>query len=216
MIFAKITGGIKKLVAEVEPSNSLRVIESPFPPLDLDGGMRVFRQHLTDDGLVTDGSNQAMNVNGGVTNVDFYVGASGTADRYICLLSFVISDAGQTLNEFANTNAALTNGCRLFYSDDRGEVDIHDSLKTNFQFVRLCAGEPAFSGAGSNPAFRATNVSGTSEGYLPVLDMRRTFGFKWGVRLKKDTSQKITMRIRDDCTAADQFDCIAYGFEREE
>ena len=146
------------------------------------------------------------------TNQTFYVQASETRDRYICQLSFVIADASQTLNEFANTNAALTNGCRLFYEDELGEVDIHEALKTNFQFVRLSGGSPAFGDAAN--AFRASNVSGASEGYLPVLDLRSMFGFRWGVRLAVGTTQRIAMTIRDDCSAADQFDCIAYGFER--
>ena len=120
--------------------------------------------------------------------------------------------AGQTLSEWGNTNSALTNGCRLFYTDESGEVDIHDALKTNWDFIRLCLGNPAF-GDGS-AAFRASNVSGASEGYIPFLDTRQTFGFRWGIRLAAGSSQRVTLRVRDNVSAIDQFDCIAYGFER--
>lgn len=205
-------GGGSKVRAKVDPSKALCTIENPFPPLDIEGGMRVFRQHLTTDGLITDGSNQDMTVDGSSTNVDFYVQADPDADRYICVVSFVIVQASQTLNEFANTNSPLTNGCRFFYEDQKGEVDIHEALKTNFDFIRLCLGQPAFGDAAG--AFRAGNVVSTAEGYLPTLDLRQAFGFRWGVKLARGSSQKIVLRIRDDCTAPDQFDVICYGFER--
>ena len=122
------------------------------------------------------------------------------------------ADAGQTLSEFGNTNAALTNGCVLEYVDEDGPVTIHDALKTNWDFIRLSGGSPAFGDAAA--ASRASNVSGTSEGYIPFLDLRKTFGFKWGFRLASGSRQKIVLRVRDDLTVPDQFDCIAYGFER--
>lgn len=153
-----------------------------------------------------------MAVDGSTTNVNFWVPAGQENDRYICRLDFVIADAGQGLNEFANTNSALTNGCRFFYEDDLGEVDIHDALKTNWDFVRLAGGNPAI--GATTDAFRASNVSGASEGYIPQLDLRTTFGFRWGLRLAFGTVQRLVITIRDDCTAADQFDVIAYGFER--
>ena len=96
----------------------------------------------------------------------------------------------------------------------KGTVTIHDALQTNFDFIRLCAGNPSFGDAAG--AFRADNVSSTSEGYLPILDFRSTFGFKWGLRLKVGSQQKLILRVNDNVTGVDQFDCIAYGFTRSE
>jgi hypothetical protein len=207
-----IDGGSTPIAACVDDSQSLYMIESPFPPKSGQSRMRIFRQHLTTDGLISDGTNQNMLVDGSSTNVDFYVGSSDKKDRYICIISFLIVDASQTLSEFGNLNTALTNGCRLFYGDDQGEVDIHDALKTNFDFIRLCVGSPSF-GDGAT-AFRAANIASTSEGYLPTLDLRHLFGFKWGVALRVASSQRLTLRIRDDVSGLDQFDAICYGFER--
>lgn len=95
-----------------------------------------------------------------------------------------------------------------------GEVLIGDNLTTNFSFVRLCSGSPAFGDAAG--AFRASNVSGASKGFLPFLDIKRVFGFRWGIKLGFGTSQKIGIRIRDDIRTIDVFNCIAYGFDRVE
>lgn len=194
----------------IDDSGASLNIVKPLPPyLGLEGKqkMRIYRQYLK-----TSAGASSMLVNGSSTNVDFYVEADDNLDTYITNLSFVIADASLSLNQFGNITA-LTNGCRLFYQDNAGEVDIHDALKTNFQFIRLCGGVPSF-GSTTN-AFIASNVSGTSEAVIPTLDLKQRFGFQWGVVLKGGTNQRITLRVRDDCSGVDQFDCIAYGFTRE-
>jgi len=204
-----VSGGIKPTSLTIDPSGAAFNMEVPMPPYGGEAKMRVFRQYLTDDG--TSSGDNDMRTDGSSTNVDFYVSSQQENDLYISELSFVISDALAALNSFG-TLSALTNGCRLFYSDAEGEVDIHEELQSNFDFVRLCAGSPAF-GDGNN-SFRANNVSGNSEGFLPVLDIRKTFGFRWGLRLAAGTSQRLTLRVRDDTTGVDSFNCIAYGFTR--
>ena len=77
----------------------------------------------------------------------------------------------------------------------------------------MCQGNPAF-GNGTG-AFRANNASGNSEGYIPVLDITDVFGLTWGIKLRKGTSDRIIMRIKDDTSAVDAFNCIAYGFTRK-
>lgn len=132
-------------------------------------------------------------------------------DLYITALSFLISDLNAVLNQFG-TIGALTNGCQLIYQDQRGDVFIHDELKTNFDFIRLGLANPPFGDAAT--AFRANNMSGNSEGYIPVVDFRTTFSLPWGIPLKAGTNHRITLRVRDDVTGVDAFDCISYGFTR--
>ena len=152
-IDARIVDGTNtKQAAEVDDNNCLKEVGWPEPPLEYTQKLRVFRQHLTDDGLPTDGSNQDMTVDGSSNNVDFYIGSSDTSDRFITMISFLIADAGATLNEFGNISA-LSNGCRLFYTDSAGEVDIADSLTTQFEVIRLCVGDPPFGDAAA--AFRS-------------------------------------------------------------
>ena len=195
--------------AKVSDQCALVVSSAGCPPLMLQKN-RVFRQYLTDDGTAT--GSEDMKVDGSATAVEFWVAAANDDDRYITTLSFVIADATATLNKFGNITA-LTNGCQLYYETLAQTVDIHDALKSNFDFVRLCMGAPAFGDAAA--AFRASNVVGNSEGYIPVLDLRRLVP-PYGIKLDRGTTQRLVLKVRDDCTGVDGFDCIAYGFDRFE
>jgi hypothetical protein len=208
-IDVKLISGANATAVGVTDENALYVQDQGLPPPAPQGRGQVFRQFMTDDGT-SSGSND-MQVDGSSTAVEFWVQADSTYDLYISSLSFVIADASATLNKFGNITA-LTNGCQLEYFTDGGTTTIADALKTNFDFVRLCLGIPSFGdGAG---AFRASNVESTSEGYLPVLDIKNVFGIPWGIRLRPGTSDKIILRVRDDTTGVDAFNCIAYGFTR--
>jgi hypothetical protein len=204
-----IDGNGKAFYATVTAENSICTQDSGLPvPEPLARGV-VFRQFLTADGTAA-GSND-MQVDGSSTAVEFWVPADKTYDLYIANLSFVIADATATLDKFG-TITALTNGCDLEYFTDTGTVTIASALKSNFDFVRLCLGNPPFGdGAG---AFRAGNVEGNSEGYIPVLDFKQVFALPWGIRLRAGTTDKIILRVNDLTTGVDAFNCIAYGFTR--
>jgi len=206
-----IGAGPERTEARVERSGAISTVERPFPPFGVRQNVRPFRQFLTLDG--TPGGSSDMLVDGSVTPVDFFVTAPQEADLYIIRLSFIIVDQNMTLNQFGNI-AALTNGVRLFYTDELGEVDIAESLQTNFDFIRLCSGLPGV-GDGTS-AFIAFNVSGNSEGIIPVLDLKDTFGFRWGLELRNGSMQKVVLTIRDDITGIDAMNVIVYGFLRLE
>ncbi len=208
MIDVKVRGNDGQ-IASVGAEKTLSVQDQGLPPLKPVGRGQIFRQFLTDDGT-SSGSND-MQVDGSTTAVPFWVPANATNDLYIANLSFVIADATAVLNKFGNITA-LTNGCELEYFTDGGTTTIASALKSNFDFVRLCLGNPPF-GDGT-AAFRASNVEGASEGYIPVLDFRKVFGIPWGIRLRPGTTDKITLRVNDDTTGVDAFNCIAYGFTR--
>jgi len=191
---------------KVDDQSGLVVSVNTSPPIGVQKN-KIFRGYLTSSTGVTD-----MRVNGSVTNVNFSISASNTADRYITQLSFIIADAGASLNQFGGL-AALTNGCNLYYTRQEEIVTIHNALKSNWDFVRLCHGNPAF-GATTN-AFIASNVFGLSEGVIPVLDFTKWLP-PYGVKLDKSSTQTLTLTVRDNCTGVDQFDCIAYGFDRLE
>ena len=202
-----LTTGIKfgRYMLNILSDGSLPVTQNTFPVLTKQDETLIFRAAMTTSAGASD-----MKVDGSSTNVQFSINADVNDDIYITSLSFVISDASATFNKFGNLTA-LTNGCEFFYETTEGKVVIHDALKSNFDFVRLCNGNPPFGDGAS--AFRAGNVSGNSEAYLPVFDTR-VFGFPWGIRLRAGTEQKIVLTIKDDCTGVDQFDAVAYGFRR--
>ena len=200
-------GAGRGYTAKVSKEGFLFTQEAPFPPASEETKITVYREFLT---LNNDGTTNDMRVNGSTTPQRFFINAEPNFDVYITTVSFLIADAGASLNEFGGI-AALTNGCRFYYEDVNGEINIGTNLVSNFEFVRLCQGNPAFGGGGS--AFLANNVVGTSEAFIPVFDFRN-FGFKWGLKLAAGTNNRLILEVNDNVTALDAFNAIAYGFRR--
>lgn len=216
MITTKIKGG--KNEALVDNEGRLFTLASLIPPINPISETRIFRGYLTNDGLVNDGTNENMLVNGSVTNQEFYINSSPDGDRYIDSVNFILAGAGAELDEFINI-ARLTNGVEIKYVDpELGDVIINDSIKSNFEFIRLCSrGAPPI-GDGLS-AFRANNISGSGggafEGYFMTLDFSDQFGIPYGVRIPKGTSLKLSVIIKDNLSAVTgEFNAIAYGFDR--
>lgn len=192
----------------VSDEGEANVVVHSHPPRAEGDTPLPLREYLTLNGA---GSINDMRVNGATSNAIFSVLANTTEkrDKYISAISFAIADAGASLNQFGNIGS-LSNGFELrWVTDTFGTVVIADSLKTNFEFIRMSGGDPAF-GDGTG-AFRANNVSGNSEGYIPFVDFDEIFGLKWGFRLRYGTNDRIEMVIKDNVTGVDQFDAIAYG-----
>ena len=139
----------------------------------------------------------------------FIIRANADADTYIKTISIEIADAGATLSKFGNITA-LTNGVTInWITQASGNIPISSDLKSNWDFVRLAGGNPAFGDAAGS--FRASNVIGSSEGYIPFIDVSQVFGMAYGLQLRKGTNDCVLFTIRDDTTGVDSFNAIAYG-----
>lgn len=167
--------------------------------------VKPFRQYLTDDGLAA-GTND-MGVDGSSTNVGYFIPADETDDRYLANLSFIVGygTSGQP-NQFADA-AALTNGIRIFYESSRGQIDIHDGIKTNQDFFRV-----SFQLIPTDWEVRHVN-NNNDYGYFIPMDLTKIIP-PYGIKLDAGSSQKLGVSIRDDATNADSLNCIAYGFDR--
>jgi hypothetical protein len=133
----------------------------------------------------------------------FCVDARPDYDVYVKTVMITIADQNAQLNQFGNLTA-LTNGVDFCWeSQALGNFVIKASMKSNWDFVKLSRGNPSF-GDGTG-AFRAGNVSGNSEGYLPVIDMFAVFGQQYGIRLRKGTKDRLVFKINDDTTGVDEF-----------
>jgi len=206
----------------------LFVQPAPFPPDDNRDIQLIYRQFLTLNG---DGTTSEMTVDGSTTSQLFYIQGEPDNDIYVTSLSIIIVGAGIVLgNDFAGSGAALTNGCRLYYEDNNGEVNIGTDLQTNFDFIRLCQGQPAFNNGdnstGTGP-FIAPSISGASgkgatpaDGILPILNFRDVFGFQYGLKLARNTNNRLVLEVNDNLTtglgANAAFNIIAYGFKRKQ
>ena len=206
---SKIVDSNKEAI--IEDGGYLRVQNSLLPPNDIRDLQTVYREFLTIDG---DGTTVDLRVDGSTTSQFAFIQAIPDFDIYIKKLSFLIADVGLSLKEFGGITA-LTNGCRLYYEDNNGEINIGTSLTSNFEVVRLCGANPAFYG-GTQPFviddFR--EVAGQDpEGIIPILDFQDRFGFNPGLRLAANTTHKLVFEINDDVSGIDVLEIIATGFK---
>lgn len=208
--------------AIVDDGGFLRVSVSGLPLNTTGNKQIIYRRFLT---LNNDGTTTEMTVDGSVTSQLFSVNAEPNKDIFITSLSIIIIGTGIALgNDFAGSGASLTNGCRLFYKDDvNGEVNIGTQLQNNFDFIRLCQGNPAFADPSAG-AFIAPSIAGSSgkggsvaDGIIPVLDVKSVFGLAFGIRLNADTKDELVLEVNDNLStglgANASFNIIAYGFE---
>jgi len=194
---------------KINGEGELNAVLHQHPPRNEDEIPLPYRQYLTDTGY-SDGDND-MRVNGSSSEIPFLIKADPNQDVYLKTLAVVIADAGATLNNFGNIGA-LSNGIKFEWNiQESGAIEIHEGLKSNWDFVRLSGGNPSF-GQGTS-SFRANNVSGNSEGYIPTIDLQQIYGLQWGLRLRAGTNDNISFTIRDNITGVDQFDIIAYGIK---
>ena len=190
--------------AKVTDNSELLVIQAMHPPFEAQK-VRPFRQYFTINGL-PDGDND-MGVDGSVSPVDFCIPATNTYDRYITAISILIGyGASSQPFKFAD-GVALANGCRLYYESERGEVDIHDALKSNQDVLRLS--DDAITAFWELRGVNALN----DYGYIVSVDFT-VLSSQYGIKIDEGTNQKMVLSVRDDATAADSFNIIAYGFER--
>jgi hypothetical protein len=199
----------------VTPEGTAGVVIHPHPPDDDDNVILLpFRQYFTDDG--TDSGTVSMKVAGtAAAPIPYWINAQDDRDIYIKTILVEITGAGGLLNEFANLGAALANGVDFYWETQAGgRVTIDDALQTNWDFVRLSGGVPAF-GDGNN-SFRANNVSGTSEGFIPTFDIAKLFGLPWGFRLRRGTQDRVVFAVQDDLTpvGVTSFNILGLGVSR--
>ncbi len=204
-------GGGSGADAQTTPEGELCVIGAPYPPFQVQK-VQPFRQHFTNDGLAIDGAgNEDMGIDGDPatgTTTDFYIPANTKDDRYITSINILLGYGSIGKPYLFADVAALTTGCRLFYSSLRGEVDIHESLQNNQDFFRLSLSEQI------TTSWEIRHLNANNDyGYVINMDLTK-LGLPFGVKLDAGSNQRVTMRIQDDCTDADSFNIIGYGFER--
>lgn len=191
--------------AFVTSLGELLVTSSTVPPL-VEQKSRPFRQYFTDNGLAS-GSND-MGVDGSVTEREFYIAADEFDDRYITNINIIIGYGASSSPFRWCDGTALTNGTQFFYQSSRGEVEIHDGIKSNQDMFRLS----------HDPIRTSWEVRGVDAlndyGYFINIDLENYMP-PYGVKLDRGTGQRLGFRIRDNVgSAADSFNAIAYGFDR--
>jgi len=89
---------------------------------------------------------------------------------------------------------------------------LHDGIKTNLEFIRT-GNDTAAIGTGVDSYLADTSGGGTEKNYLPSIDLAELFGLAYGIRLRRDTNDRIVFTVRDDLSSLITFDAIAYGLQ---
>ena len=193
--------------SEVTADNEVVVSVATYPAFRPQK-IQPFRQYFTADGTPSGSSD--MGVDGSVTMQEFCIPADQDVDRYISNIGIVVGYGASAQPFNWADGAALTNGVRLYYSSSRGEVDIHEGIKSNQDMFRL-----SHEAVRSGWEVRGVNAN-NDYGYFITVDMEN-FMPPYGVKLDAGSNQKLVFSIRDNVgSTADAFNAIAYGFDRFE
>jgi hypothetical protein len=188
----------------IEDDGSINVYVVPQPPKDVEQITLPISEYLKLNGTGT----SSMLINGSVTNQDFYITARNY-DVYINTIVFEIADAGALLNQFGAL-AALTNGLEFYYfNQTQGKYVIESGLKTNYDMIKLANFQPAFGTAANS--FQLTNAISAAEAYVGVIDLEDVFGLQWGLKLKKNTTDRVGFIVKDNITGLDAMTIKIYG-----
>ena len=163
---------------------------------------------LTED--PTDGINDETGLDYSVVSpIDFWIPADEDNDRYITYINFVIADESSVIDEFGHISA-LTTGCELYYSNNKEKITIHDSLQTNWDFLRMGMSNPLYTNI-----VVVKDVEGKVDAFTPVLRFTDLMP-PYGLKLDAGSTQKLVLEINDNTIGVESFNCVAYGFDRFE
>jgi len=199
--------GEKAGFADVQDKAQLTSIV-PYPPINVDNKIVPFFGRLTMNG---DGITSELTVDGSMTPIDAFIGPPVDGDLYITTANVLIADSGAiSLNRFGAATA-LTNGINFFVETQNKRLNISVGLKTNFDFIRI--GTLTVGTGGKNDAYQLSNTDpANDDGYNPILDFTRASPI--GIRLRRDTQDKLGICINDDLTGIATFNIGITGFIR--
>lgn len=198
---------------KISADGFLYVQPNTDPPVVQDTFMTVYREFMKNSAGSSDMTTSTL-------GSEYVINAEEDVDIFITTLSFLIAAPGITLRGWGGTGGTggattpLTNGLTLFYQDVNGIINIGTQLRTNYDVVRLCLGQPATGGAAD--AFIVNSVSGGNAGIIPYLSFGN-FGYQFGVKLRAGSTDKMVLRFNDTMVGENlgTMNVIAYGFRRK-
>jgi hypothetical protein len=196
-------------LAHVDYEGNVHVVEHPHPPLEESIQSFPFRARMSNSNYSPPTN---MNVSGSLASpIDFTIEAENDYDVFIKTLFVEIEDSGSmALNKFGALSE-LTNGVAMYYfTQETGLYELHEGIKTNKEFIRIGIDTHGI-GTGTEAYLADVSGGGTSKSYLPIIDWGEMCGMRYGLRLKKGTTDKLVFRIQDNLTGLVTFDAIAYG-----
>lgn len=170
--------------------------------------------------LSTDGSGLGLPidlslVDGSVDPIDAFIGASSEGDIYLKSANLFIEASGNIqLQDFGSISSGLTNGIDTFIENEAVKFPITQiPIKTNLDMIRIGTLTPSL--GEDSTAFRGKQtIAGGNTFYNPIWDLTRLAGGFEGIRLTRNTNQRIGITINDDLTSLVSFNIIMTGYLR--
>lgn len=189
--------------------DGLLVSVLPYPPTGVPNNLVPFVGSLTVNG---DEVSSDLRVDGSTTPIDAFVGPPINGDLYLTTANILVADSGVVaLNRFGGIGGGLTNGIDIFVETENDRFLVASSLKSNFDLIRL--GTLTQGTGGKTDAYLLANTNAANEdGYNPVMDFTKVSPL--GIRLRKDTLDKLGITINDDLTSLGTFNVIINGYVR--
>ncbi len=160
---------------------------------------------LTED--PTDGTNE-IGIDWSIPdNIVFTLNSETDFDIRIMALIIFMGDTAVTHGAFGNVNA-LTNGWDLFIRESGVDTAIINKAKTGGQVIIQSASSLAWGDDASS--FELTNFTGTEDATVVIVPLKDFV--PGGVRIGRDTSDRIRSVVNDDLTGLTQFSVRALGY----
>lgn len=156
------------------------------------------------------GVSELAGQNGSVSEVVAAAGSFQDGDLFLTTMNIVLADTAVGLNTFGGL-PVLPNGVQIFYEITQGRSTVPIAFKTSFDFLRMST---LMAGTGSKvDAFEMQNVGVTSsDAYSFNIDLTRFSPLGLGIRIRKDSTDRFGITIRDNLTGLTSFTVILSGF----
>lgn len=141
---------------------------------------------------------------------EFSVSASSDFDTWIKTISTEITDTNPSAAQFGAL-PRLANGVSFVWISEGVGERVLATIRSNFELIRFGSTSTPAWGAGTS-AFTIQNAIGQNDdSYLISVDLNALLGFRWGLRLRKGTNDRIVWRVQDDLTGLLSFTSIIGG-----
>jgi hypothetical protein len=194
--------------AKVLENHSL-LVGASSPPLAAVGTPSEF-QFLSGN-LGTEGLNAGStdaNVDGSATNVEFFVESVPEYDQRIKKLLIYVQDTQVTHSGFGNL-PALTNGINISVIEAGVETFLIENGTSFAELIQQTFAERPWGGDATS--FELTNVQGTEDAQVLPMDIGALV--PEGVRIGRDTKDRLRLVVRDDLTGLTRFTIRVAGFK---
>ena len=142
--------------------------------------------------------------------LNYTISASNDFDTWIKTISTEITDTNPAARLFGSL-PRLTNGVSFVWTSQDAEERTLATIRSNFELIRFGSTSTPAWGAGTTAFVISNAVANNDDSYLISVDLNALLGFRWGLRLRKGTQDRVSWRIQDDLTGVVSFTSIVGG-----